>query len=129
MAVCLKARLVQSDLPAADKRTRSGRLVRGQGRAQGWHAQGAHKVRTRYAQGCAQGLFNLVQRFFAHKVHAPSPENETHKVRTRSARILLWFRNKDLGKLPYFPRIFLYFPRTNLLKQRQVFGRCPGKIR
>ena len=106
MAACLEARLVQSGLSAAGKRTRSTQLVRGQGRAQGWHAQGAHKVRTRYAQGCAQGLFNLVQRFFAHKVHAPSPGNETHKVRTRSARI--WFRNKDLGKLPCHIYIYIY---------------------
>ena len=47
MAVCLKARPVQSDLPAADKRTRFTRLVPGKDA----HKDGTHKVRTRYAQG------------------------------------------------------------------------------
>ena len=115
MAVCLKARLVQSDLRAARNLTRSGRLVLGQGRAQGRATlcQGRWRTRSRTrthkdAQGGAQGHGPAS----AHKVKKAKPRTrldkncprtETHKVRTRSARI--WFRNKDLGKLPY-----VFFP-------------------
>ena len=69
------------------------------------YAQGTHKVRTRHAQGThkvirAQGQetskctrLNPIYRFLT------LCEIETHKARTRPARI--WFGNKDPGKLPY----------------------------
>ena len=103
MAVCLEARLVQSDFRAADKHTKYTRLVLGQGCAQRWRAQGAHKEAQGTHKAAHKVLFNLVQRLVAHKVYHHCPGNETHKVRTRSARIWLW--NKDLGKLPY---IYIY---------------------
>ena len=78
MAVCFKARLVQSHFGAAGKRTRYSRLVLGQGRAQGRATlcQGRWRTRSRTrthkdAQGGAQG-------------HGPPSAHKVKKAKPRS---------------------------------------------
>ena len=83
MAVCLEARLVQSDLPAADKRTRPSRLVQG--------------------QGCAQGRATLCQGSVAHKVahkHAQGTHKVAHKVTNRHPRTRSRKLSRAQGQVP-----------------------------